>query len=190
MKNLVASSVIALWALVPVAQAANLFEETNFQSLVEDQRAHKVGDQLTVLIIEQASAEARTGSSAERDFGFNASIRTGGFEGPAALGAGRQDGSSGVVQRSGKLRAQVSAQITQVLPNGDLVLKGYQRIQVNDEEQEINLSGSIRSEDVSATNVVVSNRIRNMNLVYSGEGFLADNEKPGWISRFFQFLGL
>jgi flagellar L-ring protein precursor FlgH len=72
-----------------------------------------------------------------------------------------------------------------VLPNGNLVIRGEKWLTLNTGEEFIRLEGIVRSKDVSADNMVMSNRIANARIQYSGKGALADAQEAGWLSQFF-----
>ena len=73
---------------------------------------------------------------------------------------------------------------------GDLIVKGEQHITVNHEDQVITLQGVIRPEDVSADNSILSTRIANAKIIYTGQGSVTESQKHGFIYKFLSFLGL
>jgi flagellar L-ring protein precursor FlgH len=77
----------------------------------------------------------------------------------------------------------MSAIVTQVLPNGNLVIEGKRLVRVNNEEQVMILSGVIRPRDVAADNSILSTLVADAKIFYSGEGVIADKQRPGWLSR-------
>ena len=192
----------ALLVLLPCAAAAagddaqTMFDEKSYHSLVAESKAIHVGDVLTVVIQESASATSSTDLSAKRD--FNASV-TGQFTAiphrgpePHAITGGTATGSDGAgsTERSGNLLAQVSVRVTEVHANGDLVVSGAQSLKINGEEQLITLSGVVRPTDVGADNTVQSTRIADARIRFDGEGFVTDQSKPGLLARLFNLLGL
>jgi flagellar L-ring protein precursor FlgH len=101
----------------------------------------------------------------------------------------RFDGG-GRIQRSGKLVAQLSVSVLEVMPNGDLVVAGEQRIEVNSETQHIRLSGRVRPEDITDANAVLSSRIADAKITYVGDGILGEKQSPGILSRILSWLRL
>jgi flagellar L-ring protein precursor FlgH len=176
------------------ALAADLYEENRFRSLVGDVKAHRVGDNLTVLVLETSSAASSADTNTRRD--TDAGI-TGVFD----LHSNRETGEIGVhvnndfngaarTQRAGKLLAQITVTVIAVEPNGDLRVSGEQLVEVNGERQTIRLDGKVRPQDVGDNNAVVSNRIADARIQYAGIGVLAESQRPGWITRVLTWLGL
>ena len=176
--------------------AQSMFDEQTYQSLVAETKAHHVGDVLTVVVQESASATSTTDLRAQRDLNANAHIQLTGFPGrspdPHAITGGTSSNSdgSGSTQRTGQLLAQLSVRVLEVAPNGDLVVAGQQSLKINGEEQLITLSGHVRPQDVAADNTVLSNRIAEARIQFDGKGFVTDTARPSWIARLLNFLGL
>jgi flagellar L-ring protein precursor FlgH len=172
------------------AQAENLFNEANYRPLAADIRAKVAGDVLTVVVLENSSASTSTGSSAQRehDLGINANIDNR-HDLNASIGTENGFDANGKAQRSGRLLAQVSVTVIMVRPNGDLVISGRQIVDINDERQEIVISGVARPIDINSDNTVLSSRLAEASIRYAGQGDLADRQKAGWWSRLFSVLG-
>jgi flagellar L-ring protein precursor FlgH len=176
--------------------AQSMFDEQTYQSLVAETKAHHVGDVLTVVVQESASATSTTDLRAQRDLNANAHIQLTGFPGrspdPHAITGGTSSNSdgSGSTQRTGQLLAQLSVRVLEVAPNGDLSVAGQQSLKINGEEQLITLSGHVRPQDVAADNTVLSNRIAEARIQFDGKGFVTDQARPSWIARLLTFLGL
>ena len=85
---------------------------------------------------------------------------------------------------SGSLTAMITARVTQVLPNGDLVLEGIREVDINGDRRFIVLSGIVRPYDISPGNIVSSAAVGQMQIRYFGRGLIRDNLKPGWLVRF------
>ncbi|AXQ28053.1 flagellar basal body L-ring protein FlgH [Solimonas sp. K1W22B-7] len=183
-------SLVLMLAHAPVLHADNLYDEKNFRALAADVRARDVGDPVTVLIVENSSAESRANSSEDASFSLNAGIKD--ATGPASAGLDIESNSDGAAHtaRGGNLRAQVSARVEKKLDNGNLFIRGRQRIRVNGEEQEIKLEGVVRPVDIAGANVVLSTRIMDAKIEYSGQGWVSRTQNPGIFLRFLQFLGL
>ena len=161
--------------------------------LAEDLKARRRGDIVTVVISEQASAskQASTGTS-------RASALTAGM--PNMLGlektplkgwvdlanllnasfSSKFDGS-GSTSRQETLSATISTKVTDVLPNGNLMIEGRRNVKVNNEDQIIVLTGTVRSRDVSSDNTISSSLIADARINYSGKGIISDRQKPGWL---------
>jgi len=169
----------------------SMFDESAYHSLVSESKALQVGDVLTVIVQESASAAATTDLHSQRNFNVSAqaaTTRSGSHSVSAGTGSG-SDGT-GTTERSGKLLAQLSVRVKEVNANGDLVVSGQQSLKINGEEQRITLSGVIRRRDIDGDNTVLSSRIADARIRFDGAGFVSDQSKPGWLARLFSFLGL
>src|SRR5690606_40090483 len=81
--------------------------------------------------------------------------------------------------RGGSLNARMTAQVVDVLPNGNLLIEGRQTIIVNEEEQISVVSGIVRPQDIAPDNTVLSTFIADATITYSGTGPIAEKQKPG-----------
>lgn len=176
---------------LPAVQAAgSLYNEKSFQSLTADRRAHQVGDSLTILVFEAASATASADTQAEQSGGVSVGLSTHKRDQSAKLTLSDDSTGKGKIQRSGKLAAQITVTVQSVARNGDLHVSGRQLIAVNDEKQEITLKGRVRPQDIAENNTVVSSRVADASISYVGHGLLAEKQKPGIITRLLSWLGL
>jgi len=161
-------------------------------SLFEDTRARRVGDLVMVRVEENATGTKQAGTSTDRSSSLSTGINTF-FTAPVAgrnidVGVSSEYDGSGTTSRSGRLSALVAAVVTRVLPNGNLVIEGTREIQVNDELQMINLSGVVRPVDISTANIVLSSRIADAQITYTGVGTIDEKQRPGWFARLFDYL--
>ncbi|MBN3818881.1 flagellar basal body L-ring protein FlgH [Paraburkholderia sp. Se-20369] len=187
------AAAIACGVLITVlsSRADTLYRPDAFQPLIADRRAGSIGDIVTILVYEQSSASQTANTSTRAGFSVNGSISTlYAGNNRAQVGAGDDYGGRGQIQRSGRLLAQLSAAVVDVLPNGDLVVAGEQRIDVNGEKTGIRLNGRVRAIDIGPGNTVLSTRLADARIDYTGDGFVTDRTKPGLIPRFFAWLGL
>ena len=83
----------------------------------------------------------------------------------------------------GLLTAQMTARVSDVLPNGDLVVEGVREIEINGDRQIVVLSGVVRASDIGPSNMVFSTSIGQLRIRYFGSGLMKDNLKPGWLIR-------
>jgi flagellar L-ring protein precursor FlgH len=181
------------WAgLSLAAQAQSLYDETTFRALTADHKAFRVGDALTVQVIESAvaAANADTGTQRRNNLGADLALSYPHQRNLTANAAvnGVFDGG-GRTERAGRLVAQLTVSIRDVLPNGDLLVAGEQQLTINDERQRIGLTGRVRPQDVSESNVVLSTRIADADITYVGEGHLADRQKRPWWRELSDWLG-
>ncbi|MDF3836834.1 flagellar basal body L-ring protein FlgH [Cupriavidus basilensis] len=184
-------ALLACFGLAVGARAANLFDANNPLSLGSDRRAAKVGDAVTVLVVESSSASNTADTSTSAGANINAKFGSSwGQTQQMTLGVGDDYGGKGRIQRSGKLLAQISTTIKDVLPNGDFVIAGSQTINMNGEKTSIALEGRIRPMDIGDSNTILSSRLADAKIDYVGDGFLTDRSKPGLIPRILGWLGL
>ncbi|MBR8210768.1 MULTISPECIES: flagellar basal body L-ring protein FlgH [Burkholderia] len=173
------------------ASAADLYQGSTYESLTADRRASRPGDIVTILIYENSSASNTADTSTKTGFGVQGNVSTlYAGKNSAQVGLGDNYGGKGQIQRTGRLLAQLSASVTGVTPSGDLIVAGTQDIDVNGEKTRIRLEGRIRPIDIAANNTVLSTRLADAKIDYTGEGFITDRSRPGLIPRFFAWLGL
>ncbi|SAL10738.1 flagellar basal body L-ring protein [Caballeronia telluris] len=188
---LVCMACVTLATTSPAASAANLFDADAWQSLTADRRASKTGDIITILVYENSSASNSADTSTNTSFALNGKVSTlYAGNNMAQIGAGDNYGGKGKIERTGRLLAQISATVVDVLPNGDLIVAGNQNIDVNGEITKIHLKGRVRPVDIAQNNAVQSNRLADAQIEYAGEGFITDRSRPGLIPRFLAWLGL
>ena len=169
----------------------NSLWRTGSRAFFKDQRARRVGDILTVIvkITDQAKIKNSTERSRSTGEGLTASgalgnefmkIVPGGSDASAVVGL---DGSSsskgaGSVKRSEELVTNIAAVVTQVLPNGNLVIEGRQEVRVNFEIRELIVAGIVRPEDIAADNTIDSAKIAQARIAYGGRGQITDVQQP------------
>lgn len=154
------------------------------------QRNFEIGDLITILIMEQASASQQAETKDSKDVEFGVGPNTGIFQSIPAMGAGWNADYSGkgTTARGGTLKATISVQVKDVLPGGILVLEGRQVIRINKEEQVIVITGNVRSEDILTDNSVFSTRIANAIIEFQGTGTVGDSQKPGLLWKIFHWI--
>jgi len=161
--------------------------------LVEDFKARSKGDILTVVISETASAskEASTGTSRESKVAAGIpnlmGLETAGISKwmdlsklVNASASSKFDGS-GSTTRKENLNATITARVIDVLANGNMLIEGRRNVLVNNEDQIIVLTGTVRPRDVTPDNLVNSTLIADARIAYSGKGVISDRQQPGWL---------
>jgi len=171
-------------------QADSLYTDDNFLSFVADKRAFRVGDALTVIIIENSEAVTASDRSLDRSYNVSADILIGDDDESGSVDFGVDREAGDVTQREGILRAAMTLAVTSIDQNGNLGVEGSQRISVDGKEQLITVSGRIRPVDVNADNTVLSSRLINGRILYSGYDVTEDGKKPNFLYRFLDGLGL
>ena len=184
----------------PEVEEGSLWSELRGISLYPDKRARKVGDVVTVRIVEDPEAELNANTKTSRSSSIDAQLKLLGYMKALAeknrrlaqnpgeddlikAGLGMSFDGKGSSDRDGHVKAYVSAMVVKVLPNENLFIQGKREIKVNNETQYIALSGIVRPEDISPSNEISSTYVANAKIVYSGIGPLADKQKPGWLGR-------
>jgi flagellar L-ring protein precursor FlgH len=175
----------------PVSYAPNSLWQSGARSFFKDQRARNIGDILTVKVritdkaeIENSTQRSRTSSDSlgvEGAIG-NAivDILPSGTSADAMVankGAMSSTGA-GTVNRAEEVATNVAAVVTQVLPNGNLVIEGRQEVRVNFEIRELIVAGVVRPEDIAADNTVESPKIAEARISYGGRGQITDVQQP------------
>lgn len=174
---------VALTFFALEAGAANLYRAEDYRALTADRRAQRIGDVLTVLVVENSSASATAGTRTEKATDAGIRITSPSRQRGYAFGVEDNFDGNGKIARTGRLLAQLSVVVTGMEPNGDLRVKGEQLLEINGEKQLINLAGRVRPIDIGEGNTVPSNRIADAQITYVGDGVLADNQSKGWLTR-------
>lgn len=164
-----------------------------FNSLFSDQKANRLGDAVTIIVVEssQASnnAETKTGRTSALGFTGNAVIGKNNLPGASInIGSDNNFEGTGSTKTSGLIKTKISATIDSVLKNGNLVIKGSRKIVINGEEQMISIKGIIRTADINADNSILSYNISEAEILFEGSGMINDSQKPGWLTKIFHWL--
>jgi len=181
----------ALVAAALGAHGQSLYDEKSYRPLTADNKAFRVGDVLTVQVVENSAAQANADTGTRRSNNLAAQLdRSKHAPVLVGLAVGGDFDGGGRTTRAGKLLAQLSVTVREVLPNGDLRVSGEQLLLINEEQQKIDLEGRVRPIDITDGNVVVSSRLADARINYVGQGDLADRQKPAWWRKVFDWLGL
>lgn len=173
-----------------VAWSQSLYDERTYRPLTADNKAYRVGDVLTIQVIENAVAAANADTGSQRHNSLSVDVaRPTRSSLSAGLGVNGDFDGGGSTVRAGKLVTQLTVSVKEVQANGDLVIAGEQQLMINQERQRIGITGRVRPQDISDTNVVPSNRVADADITYVGEGHLADRQKPAWWRQAMDALG-
>lgn len=181
---------LALIAGAAPASAEQLYNGDNWAAVASDNRAASVGDVITVLISETASATNRVRNNSSKETSLSGGFSAGSIDESASLGLRGSYNGSGQVERSDRFVARMAAQVVAVLPNGDFLIEGRQNLFINGEERSIGVRGQIRPIDITSDNSITSSRLANAEINYDGKGWATRSAKPGLINRIFSFLGI
>lgn len=171
------------------------------QSWFENNTAKRIGDMLTVRLVEQTDASATNSSSVSKTTSTSISNPTllgmqPSFGVPLLNGNGKGNLSSGLdathsfsgdgdLAQSNALSGSISVMVTEVLPNGYLRIRGEKRIGMNAGNEYVRLSGIVRPGDIDNTNGIASTQIADATLIYKGDGQVASASVMGWLAKFF-----
>lgn len=182
----------------PTPQTAGSLWTDSRGGIFADMKGRTVGDIVTVIIVENASASKEATTETDRKSTMSAGINNlmglekyiGQIGNSAINNASLIDASAendfqggGKTARKEKLTATLTTQVIEVLPNGNLRLEGTKTVTVNSEMQIVKLTGIVRSADVSPRNTVDSKNILNARIAYVGKGVLSDKQQQGWLVR-------
>lgn len=163
------------------------------RSLFSDQKASRVGDAVTILVVETSSAsnDSRTATSRESNLSLASGAKSAGtslLDVGASLGTGNSFKGEGATETKGSVRAKISARVDSLFSNGDLWISGSRTISINGEEQVIKISGIVRPTDIQADNSVYSFNISDAVIIFNGKGMVNDNQEPGWLTKLFHWI--
>jgi len=179
----------------PEAQpaSANTLWRAGANSFFIDQRAARVGDILTVLILIDDSAKTQNTTNASRTSGNKAGVPhllglestvlgrllPGQFDPANAVETSATTSSTGTgaVTRSEKISLTIAAVVTAVLPNGNMVIQGTQEVKTNNEVRQLTLAGIVRPEDISSSNTIRHTQIAEARIAYGGRGDISTVQK-------------
>lgn len=184
--------------LVPTADRpaplnGSLYTDASSLDLFSDRKARRVGDIITVVLKESTVSQKKANIGSSKNSSFETTN-------PTLLGAplslGKLNlGTSGASQngftgkgdaaQSNNLQGNLTVTVTDILPNGTLVVRGEKWMTINRGDEYLRISGMVRPDDVGSDNTVLSTRVANARISYSGTGALADASEMGWLSRFF-----
>jgi flagellar L-ring protein precursor FlgH len=183
------------------APAASLWPANGGRSMLADRRAERVGDILTVVVSEIATATSSATKSQTRDSTLEEAVNSFLYP-PAATGLLSHNGSmplssaankstytgGGQVNNSQSLIARAAVLVTDVLPNGNLVIEGARQVTFSGETQYVVLRGIVRPDDIVTGNTVLSSNIADARVEFLSEGNLTDAQKRGWLSKLYEKL--
>ena len=169
------------------------------RSMIADRKASRAGDILTIIVDESAVAQSSQSKKSSRDSSLNDSVtqflyansraltHNGGLPG-LQLGGKSSYSGGGDVSNSQSLSARAAVLVTDVLPNGNLVIEGARVVTFSGETQYVVLHGLVRNDDVARDNTVTSSNIADARVEFYSEGQLTDAQKRGWFSKLYEKL--
>ena len=162
--------------------------------LFGDRKAYQAGDLITILLRERTNAVKEATGTVDRTSANDAlsplqlaRLGTAGglLSTDSALGSSISSDGSGSATQSNQLGGDITVSVVNVLPNGNLVIRGEKLITLNHGDEYVQVSGVIRPDDIQPDNTILSKRIANAQITYSGSGQLNDATKMAWGNAFF-----
>lgn len=173
----------------------SLYNVSSANYLFEDRKATRVGDVITIKLVENMQAQKKADTKIKKDdkvdiapplvLGTNPSLKNGQFTFETEIDSKRDFKAESDSKQSNSLSGTVTVMVTNVLPNGYLVVRGDKWVTINTGQEFVRVTGIVRPEDVAPDNSVLSTRVANARIAYSGTGQMAEANKKGWLSRFF-----
>jgi flagellar L-ring protein precursor FlgH len=189
----------------PVGNGA-IYQSGYANAWFENIRARRVGDMLTIKLVEKTNANKKASTTVEKDnitsitnptlFGTTPE-----FDAPGilplplatkknlnlntSLQSSHDFEGEGDSSQSNELTGDITVTVYEVLPNGYLLVRGEKRLGINQGNEYIKLSGIVRPADIDSSNTVLSTRLADPTIVYVGDGPVADSNVMGWLAKFF-----
>ncbi|MCW3846896.1 flagellar basal body L-ring protein FlgH [Sphingomonas sp. LB-2] len=163
-----------------------------YAALYEGNRARRVGDPLTIVLVERTTASKSAGTKLDSGGGFSITPPTAGplsFDpGAAKLSGARNFAGQGAADQSNALSGEITVTVAAVYPNGTMLVQGQKRVTLNRGDEFIQIKGIVRIADIDANNRVPSTRVGDARISYTGKGDVARAARQGWLSRFFSVI--
>jgi flagellar L-ring protein precursor FlgH len=176
----------------PAVNNGAIFQAGQYRPLFEDHRARLVGDTLTVQIVEKVAASQKSTSSIDKSGSISASVTALPGIRPSAFARAGAEGSSantfagkGSTENTNDFSGTITSVVTEVLPNGHLLITGEKQIGVNQNVDVLRFSGQVDPRAIQPGNSVPSAQIANVRIDHRGRGAQADANGIGWLGRFF-----
>ena len=183
-------AMILIAVFTPLVHSVSLYNDVAYRPFIADKKAYLPGDLLTVIVMETSNAQTSADLSSNKE--IKTALEASYNKRPQEVAFGlRGDGrSSGKTARNGNIKAALTVRIKTVLQSGRYCVEGHQQIKINGELQTIWLSGVVREEDISTQNTVLSTRLADAKITYSGDGTVSDAQRHNYIYRLLSLVGL
>lgn len=197
-KASVAMAALVLASIVqPMASADSIWNDTSTATLFTERRpTFVIGGLITVVVNEQINALQNATLIAQKQlrnthrWQFPQGFKTGApqLQGQFSSQDQLQANNLGTTTRNGTVEFTIAARIEDILPNGNLIITAHKNMRVNDEDNEMVLTGIVRQNDVTADNSVMSAKIADMRIDVLGTGPVSAKATAGIMTRIFNFL--
>lgn len=168
--------------------------ENGYAPLTSGARAAQVGDILTIQLVESTQASKSTAANTGRDGSIGLTPPTTGplsklFSPSDIAASGTQTfKGSGAASQSNSLNGQVTVTVAQVFPNGTMLVRGQKALTLNRGDEFVQIAGLVRPADIAPDNTVLSTRVADARITYTGKGEIARASRQGWLQRFFSMI--
>jgi flagellar L-ring protein FlgH len=179
----------------PVQNTGGIYQAGYDMRLFEDYKAMRVGDILTIRLTERTQAKKKADLDTKKDTRMSGSVPyLFGMAAESLLGSDMKtevdfatefEGEGGANQ-SNSLSGDISVTVVEVLPNGNLKVRGEKRVTLNQGDEYVRLSGIVRPVDIDTANTISSDKVADATIMYTGSGAMADASRIGWFSRILQ----
>ncbi len=176
----------------PVQNSGSIYQAGYDMRLFEDNKARRVGDVLSIIFNEATQANKAADLSQEKQnsmsftapslYGMAVSTMTG-SDLQTTVASDNKFTGTGKADQSNSLTGNISVTVIELLPNGDLKVRGEKRVTLNQGDEYVRLSGIVRPIDIDPSNTVSSDKVADATIMYTGNGSMADASKMGWLSR-------
>ena len=181
--------IIILTVCLPILISAQDFRANSSRSLFSDYKASRLGDVVTIIVVEASQASNSANITTGRKDALNLKASNDGTTmADFGVGVGNSFKGGGKMSSSGVVKTKISAVIDSVYNNGLLRITGTRKITINGEEQLVTIKGLIRSADLQTDNSVYSYKISDAQINFKGDGEVTGNTSPGLLTKFFHFL--
>jgi len=188
-----------LAAAAAYAGPGSLWKEASSKSMFADKRASGVGDIITIMIQENNTTSKENSTQTSKSSSVDASLQTvlyspagssfltkGGQMPAMKFGGSQSFDGGGKINNSERMTARIAVKVVDVLPNGNMIIEGRRETTVSGEKQEAILRGTVRSEDVTANNTVLSYNVADASIKFTGKGTISDNQRKGWLHKIWE----
>ncbi|QDH70153.1 flagellar basal body L-ring protein FlgH [Marilutibacter alkalisoli] len=168
----------------------SLIDPASYRNLAADHRAYRVGDVVSVYVLETTRAKSQAATDAASGLDVRVGLDSPSTRYNARLGMGASNTGGAQTTRLGEVRAQIASRVIEVEPDGRMWIEGEQVLRINGERQQIRLRGVIRPEDIAADNTVLSHRIADADIELTGVGVVSESTRQSLVYRLFKWLRL
>lgn len=190
-------------AIAPPPNEGGLYTEGFGLSLFSNTNNHQIGDIITIMLDERTVSSKTSTTEIDKEnnisllegspgaetlFGKSLSKElplVGDISIPQIVDQSREFSGEASADQSNSLQGSISVTVTDIMPNGNLVVRGEKWLTLNNGDEFIRITGILRADDITLNNTVSSTKLANARIAYSGTGDLANSQKMGWLTKFF-----